>query len=142
MKRVVLYALVGGILVALLRYVEYWTLVRRAPGEIYGGVIAILFTIIGFWLGMTLRERRRPGRSSARITERADSAAVERLGITPREHEILELIASGLSNREIGETLFVSENTVKTHSSRLLRKLDARRRTEAVHRARELGVIR
>ena len=63
------------------------------------------------------------------------------LGITPREQEILELIANGLSNREIAEKLFVSENTVKTHSSRLFDKLSARRRTQAVQLGKELGLI-
>jgi ATP/maltotriose-dependent transcriptional regulator MalT len=62
-------------------------------------------------------------------------------GITPRELEILELIAQGMSNREIAETLFVSENTVKTHSSRLFDKLGAKRRTQAVQLGKEAGLI-
>jgi ATP/maltotriose-dependent transcriptional regulator MalT len=70
-----------------------------------------------------------------------DSARLEQLGITPRELEILELIAAGMSTREIAEKLFVSENTVKTHSSRLFEKLDARRRTQAVQRAKEARLI-
>jgi ATP/maltotriose-dependent transcriptional regulator MalT len=70
-----------------------------------------------------------------------DEARLQRLGITPRELEILEAMAAGLSNREIGERLFVSENTVKTHAARLFDKLQARRRTEAVQRAREAGLI-
>ena len=68
-------------------------------------------------------------------------ARMEALGITPREHEILTLIAAGLSNREIAERLFVSENTVKTHSSRLFDKLQAKRRTQAVQLAKEAGLI-
>ena len=63
------------------------------------------------------------------------------LGITRRELEILELIAQGLSNREIADKLFVSENTVKTHSSRLFDKLGAKRRTQAVQIGKELGLI-
>ena len=63
------------------------------------------------------------------------------LGITPREHEVLRLIADGLSNREIGEKVFISENTVKTHSSRLFDKLGVSRRVQAVQRARELGLV-
>jgi ATP/maltotriose-dependent transcriptional regulator MalT len=70
-----------------------------------------------------------------------DKAKLEKLGITPREHQILTLIAAGLSNREIAERLFVSENTVKTHSSRLFEKLNARRRTQAVQIAKEAGII-
>ena len=63
------------------------------------------------------------------------------IGLTPREHEILGLIAQGLSNREIDEKLFVSENTVKTHSSRLFEKMQVNRRVQAVQRGKELGLI-
>jgi len=70
-----------------------------------------------------------------------NAASVERLGVTPRELEILQLIAAGLSNREIAKRLNVSENTVKTHSSRLFSKLDARRRTQAVQIAKEAGLL-
>ena len=70
-----------------------------------------------------------------------NSVRLEQLGITPRELEILELIAAGLSNREIAEKLFVSENTVKTHSSRLFDKLNAKRRTQAVQLAKDAGLI-
>ena len=72
----------------------------------------------------------------------ADGGKLRELGITPREHEILGLIAEGLSNREIGARVFISENTVKTHSSRLFDKLGVGRRVQAVQRARELGLIR
>jgi ATP/maltotriose-dependent transcriptional regulator MalT len=70
-----------------------------------------------------------------------DEARVKQLGITPRELEILEAMAAGLSNREIAQRLFVSENTVKTHAARLFDKLQARRRTQAVQSAREAGLI-
>jgi ATP/maltotriose-dependent transcriptional regulator MalT len=70
-----------------------------------------------------------------------DRKRLESLGITPREHQILELIAAGLSNREIAEKLYVSENTVKTHSRRLFDKLNARRRTQAVQLAKQAGLI-
>jgi DNA-binding NarL/FixJ family response regulator len=70
-----------------------------------------------------------------------DDARREQLGITPRELEILAAIAEGLSTREIAEKLYVSENTVKTHSSRLFEKLNARRRTQAVQIGKEAGLI-
>jgi ATP/maltotriose-dependent transcriptional regulator MalT len=80
-----------------------------------------------------------------RVPERGpfvvDAGKLKELGITQREHEILGLIAEGLSNREIGERLFVSENTVKTHSSRLFDKLGVNRRVQAVQRGRELGLV-
>jgi len=66
---------------------------------------------------------------------------LKELGITQREHEILGLIAYGLSNREIGEKLFVSENTVKTHSSRLFDKMSVSRRVQAIQRGKELDLI-
>jgi ATP/maltotriose-dependent transcriptional regulator MalT len=70
-----------------------------------------------------------------------EQSRLDALGITPREYEILELIPAGLSNREIAEKLFVSENTVKTHSSRLFDKLNAKRRTQAVQLAKAAGLI-
>lgn len=127
---------------ALLRWFDYWHFIRSGPGEIYGAVIAIAFTLIGLYLGFRWKEKRLVVRSGPTTGGRIDDTAIESLGITPREHEILGLIAEGMSNREIGEKLFVSENTVKTHSSRIFQKLDVRRRTAAVARARELGVIR
>ena len=70
-----------------------------------------------------------------------DDAQVAALGLTPRELEMLVLMAEGLSNREIAERAFVSENTVKTHTSRVLDKLGAARRTQAIQRARELRLV-
>jgi ATP/maltotriose-dependent transcriptional regulator MalT len=70
-----------------------------------------------------------------------DERKQESLGITPRELEILELIAAGLSTREIANRVNVSENTVKTHSSRVFDKLGARRRTQAVQLGKELRLI-
>jgi ATP/maltotriose-dependent transcriptional regulator MalT len=70
-----------------------------------------------------------------------DETKLQSLGITPRELEILQLIAEGLSNKEIAERVFVSENTVKTHSSRVFDKLGARRRTQAVQLGKELKLI-
>ncbi|MBO0799520.1 MAG: response regulator transcription factor, partial [Blastocatellia bacterium] len=72
---------------------------------------------------------------------RLNEQELQRLGISKREYEVLELMAQGLSNQEIADKLFVSLNTVKTHSSNLFMKLDARRRTQAIHRAKELGLL-
>lgn len=145
MTRIILWGAIGGMLLALLRLLEYQYLVRTYPGEVYVAMLAILFTAIGVHLG----RRSRPRRDVAVEVEVAAPAAPfarddeqrERLGITAREQEILELVAEGLSNREIGERLFISENTVKTHSSRLFDKLGARRRVQAVIRGREAGLI-
>jgi DNA-binding CsgD family transcriptional regulator len=145
-KHILIYGLCGGVLIVLLKFVEYRFLVVEHSVEIYGGLIALLFAVLGIWLGLKLtktketvvvREVLLPAPNSFTLNE----ARLRDLGITRRELEILELIASGLSNREIAEKLFVSENTVKTHSSRLFDKLSAKRRTQAVQVGKELGLI-
>jgi two-component system, NarL family, response regulator LiaR len=147
MKRhVLMYGLIGGILIAALKWTEYRFLVVEHSVEIYGGLIAATFAALGIWLGLKLTERRQTV-----VVREVPVAAAERfilnerkqqdLRITRRELEILELIAQGLSNREIAEKLFVSENTVKTHSSRVFDKLGARRRTQAVQLGKEFGLL-
>ncbi|HEU5236296.1 MAG TPA: LuxR C-terminal-related transcriptional regulator [Pyrinomonadaceae bacterium] len=147
MKRhILIYGLVGGLLIVLLRLIEYRFLVIEHSIEIYGGLIALLFAVLGIWVGLKLTRNKEtlvikeiPISTTAPFT--VNQARLRELGITPRELQILELIASGLSNREIAEKLFVTENTVKTHSSRLFDKLSARRRTQAVQLGKEFGLI-
>jgi len=140
-KTVLLYGLHGGALIAGLKLAEYRFLVVEHSLEIYGGLVAALFAALGIWLGLKLTRTKEVivVRDAAPFV--IDQARMNSLGITPREYEILTLIAEGLSNREIAEKLFVSENTVKTHSSRLLDKLNARRRTQAVQIAKQSGLI-
>jgi ATP/maltotriose-dependent transcriptional regulator MalT len=128
----------------MLRLIEYRFLVVEHSLEIYGGLVALLFASLGIWLGLKLTRKK----EIVVFKEVAVSAPFalnegkqRELGVTRRELEILELIASGMSNREIAEKLFVSENTVKTHSSRLFDKLGAKRRTQAVQLGKELGLI-
>jgi len=134
------------VLIVLLKLIEYRFLIVEHSIEIYGGLIALMFAVLGIWLGLKLtktketivvREVLLPAPHSFTL----DEVKLRELGITRRELEILELIAGGLSNREIAEKLFVSENTVKTHSSRLFDKLSAKRRTQAVQLGKELGLI-
>ena len=143
-KHIFIYGLCGGVLIVILKLVEYRFLVIQHSIEIYGGVIALLFSVLGIWLGLKLTKNKEtvivrevPAPQFFTLNE----TRLRELGITPRELEILELIANGLSNREIAEKLFVSENTVKTHSSRLFDKLGAKRRTQAVQMGKELGLI-
>ena len=143
MRDILLYGLCGGILIAVLKLTEYRFLVVEHSVEIYVGLVAALFAGLGIWLGLTLT-RKKPAMVNRGIAAQAqtefqnkepfvaDETHLHQLGITARELEILGLIAAGLSNREIAARLFVSENTVKTHSSRLFDKLGARRRTQAV----------
>jgi NarL family two-component system response regulator LiaR len=157
-RHVLLYGLAGGFLIALLRFVEYRFLIVDHAVEVYAGIIAALFAAVGIWLGRRLTSRRpavvvREVRVpvpvevpvEVRVPDVApferDARAVERLGVTPRELEILEQIAAGHSTREIAARLFVSENTVKTHASRLYEKLGARRRTQAVQIGKDCRLI-
>ncbi len=145
-KHVLLYGLLAGVLIVALRLIEYRWLVLTHSMEIYGGVIAALFATLGLWLGFRFRRkveviREVPVLVPAPADFVRDDAKVASLGLTPRELEILGLIALGLSNREIAERVFVSENTVKTQSSRVFDKLGARRRTQAVQRGKELRLI-
>jgi DNA-binding CsgD family transcriptional regulator len=147
MKRpILIYGVCGGLLIIILQLVEYRFLVLSYSLEIYGAVIAAIFAAVGIWLGLKLTKTEQvvvvkevPVQAPATFT--LNEAKLGDLGITPRELEILELIAKGLSNRGIAERLFVSENTVKTHSSRLFDKLSAKRRTQAVQIGKELGLI-
>ena len=140
-KTVLIYGLLGGLLVVVLKFIEYRYLVVEHSLEIYGGLVAAIFAALGIWLGLKLTKTREIVVVKEAEPVRLDPAKVEAMGITPREHEILNLIAAGLSNREIAAKLFVSENTVKTHSSRLFDKLNAKRRTQAVQIAKEAGLI-
>ena len=149
-KTILVYGLLGGVLIAGLKLIEYRFLVLEHSIEIYGGIVALLFSALGIWLGLKLTRTREtvvvrevPVEVPVRVSDPfvPDAERVRQLGITPRELEILEAIAAGLSTREIAARLFVSENTVKTHSSRLFDKLNARRRTQAVQIAKEAGLI-
>ena len=143
-KTGLLYGILGGVLIAALKLVEYRFLVLEHSLEIYGGIVALIFSALGIWLGLKLTRTRIVVKEvPVPVTgpfER-NEARLEELGITPRELEILEAMAAGLSNREIAGRLFVSENTVKTHTARLFDKLSARRRTQAVQLAKQAGLI-
>ena len=161
MKRhVLIFGLVGGLLIAALQYTEYRFVVIEHSVELYSALVAILFSAFGIWLGLKITRRREVIRETVRETVvvrevlvpaevpaavletfAPNAARQQELGITARELEILGLIAGGLSNREIAAQLFVSENTVKTHCARVFDKLGAARRTQAVQRGKELGLL-
>jgi ATP/maltotriose-dependent transcriptional regulator MalT len=158
MKRhVLIFGLVGGLLIALLQYTEYRFVVIEHSVELYGALVAILFAAFGIWLGLRITRSREVVRETVRETVvvkevlvpavasvvvfTPNAAQQQNLGITARELEVLNLVAGGLSNREIAMQLFVSENTVKTHCARAFDKLGAARRTQAVQRGKELGLL-
>lgn len=141
LRDILLYGLCGGLLITLLKVTEYRFLVVKHSVEIYGGMIAAIFAGLGIWVGLSFtRTNAQPSPPPAGPFT-PDEHRISELGITPRELEILGLIAAGLSNREIASRLFVSENTVKTHSSRLFDKLGAKRRTQAVQLGKQAHLI-
>ncbi len=141
LREILLFGLAGGFLITVLRFTEYRFLVVEHSVEVYAGLIAAVFAALGIWLGLTLTRKKVQVVGQPAEPFSVDERRQTELGITPRELEILGLIAAGLSNREIAERLFVSENTVKTHSSRLFDKLGARRRTQAVQLGKEARLI-
>ena len=153
-RQVLIFGLVGGLLIAVLQYTEYRFVIIEHSVELYGALVAILFATFGIWLGLRITRSRETVRETVVVRDvlvPAETPALEpfapntaqqqNLGITARELEILTLIARGLSNREIATQLFVSENTVKTHCARVFDKLGAARRTQAVQRGKELGLL-
>ena len=145
-KHILIYGLVGGLLIVALKVIEYRFLVVEHSIEIYGGLIALVFAAVGIWLGLKLTRKKEVVVFKEVVVSTTapfvvNEGKLRELGVTPRELEILELIANGMSNREIASKLFVSENTVKTHSSRLFDKLGAKRRTQAVQMGKELRLI-
>ena len=164
MKRhVLIFGVVGGLLIATLQYTEYRFVIIEHSVELYGALVAMLFATFGIWLGLRITRSRETIRETVVVREvlvPAESSAPfvpspvpfspntaqqqtqqQALGITARELEVLTLIARGLSNREIATQLFVSENTVKTHCAGAFDKLGAARRTQAVQRGKELGLL-
>jgi NarL family two-component system response regulator LiaR len=153
-RHALIFGLVGGLLIATLQYTEYRFIVIEHSVELYSALVAILFAAFGIWLGLRITRSREIIRETVVVKEvrvPAETLALETfvpnttqqhiLGITARELEILTLIARGFSNREIATQLFVSENTVKTHCARTYGKLGAARRTQAVQRGKELGLL-
>jgi DNA-binding CsgD family transcriptional regulator len=140
MKRTIfLYGLALAALISLLKVLEYRLFVRDLSNEFYIGIIATMFTVLGIWVGWKLTHKKPVIITNPNF--HFDEARLEKFGISKREYEVLELMAKGHSNQEIADRLFVSLNTVKTHSSNIFLKLDAKRRTQAIQRAKELELI-
>jgi NarL family two-component system response regulator LiaR len=151
-RHVLIFGLVGGLLIAILQYTEYRFVVIEHSVELYGALVAILFATFGIWLGLRITRSRETIRETIVVKEvlvpaeapapfAPNTTQQQTLGITARELEVLTLVGCGFSNREIATQLFVSENTVKTHCARAFDKLGAARRTQAVQRGKELGLL-
>jgi DNA-binding CsgD family transcriptional regulator len=140
-KTIFLYGLMLAALVALLKFLEYQYFVKDLSLEFYIGLLAVFFTILGVWAGLKLTRKKEVIVTVSQQAFVLNEANLRRLGISKRELEVLELIANGLSNKEIADKMFVSLNTVKTHLSNLFIKLDVKRRTQAIQKAKELQII-
>lgn len=140
MKRtIILYGLALAVPVFLMRIIEYRFLVRDLTLEFYLGMVAVFFTALGIWVGLRFtRKKVVLVNAEFRFNEKEQ---LQR-SISKRELEVLELMAQGLANQEIADRLFVSLNTVKTHSSNLFSKLEVSRRTQAIQKAKDLNLIR
>ena len=131
----ILYALALALAATALQWIEYRYLAHAFSFEIYLALVAVAFLTLGAWAARRLT----PGQAPASFE--VNHAAIRSLGLTPRELEILEWLASGQSNKELARSLDISPNTVKTHIARLYAKLEVRNRVEAIEKARWLALI-
>ena len=147
-KNIILYGSSLALLLLLLRWLEFRFLVLNHALDIYIGAIALIFTGLGIWLALKLAKPK----TQTIIVEKEvyvqpqeefvlNEAELEKLAISKRELEVLELMAKGMSNQEIAQALYLSESTIKTHVSNILFKLDARRRTQAIQTAKEKKIV-
>jgi len=132
---VLIYAVALAAAAAALQWVEYRYLAHAFSFEIYLALVAVAFLALGAWTARRLTPRPAPA------TFEVNQAAIRSLGLTPRECQILEQLASGQSNKELARTLDISPNTIKTHLARLYAKLEVRNRIEAIEKARWLALI-
>jgi len=147
-KRLIIFGVTLALLMVVLQVAQYRFLIIENSAELYAGIVAVIFVILGIVMGRKLTtpkevvvEKLVPVTINQSAPFAVNEQVLEKLNISKREHEILLLIAQGLSNQEIADKTFVSINTVKTHVSNLLLKLDAKRRAQAIQKARELALV-
>jgi len=144
-RNTILYGLSLAALFFVMKWIELRFLIMEHSVEVFTGLIALLFTSLGIWFATKLLRPKTiiiEKEVVIRATEfKRNDEEISRLGLSKRELEVLECMAKGLSNQEIGDNLFLSVNTVKTHCSGVLLKLDVKRRTQAVEKARRLMLI-
>lgn len=142
-----MYGVSLALLLLLLRWLEWRFLIINNAVEVYAGLIAVFFTALGIWLATKLlKPKIKTVVIEKQVFTPADhfilnQAEIERLRISTRELEVLQLMAQGLSNQQIAERLFVSLNTIKTHAGNLFLKLETQRRTQTIEKARRLSLI-
>jgi DNA-binding CsgD family transcriptional regulator len=147
-KEILIYGISIALLLLLLKLLEAHFIVFNYRLDLFIGAIAILFTVLGIWLALKLVKPKVETRIIEKevyiqpsVQKEVNQEEIEKLGISKRELDVLSLMAMGLSNEEIAGKLFVSLNTVKTHSSNIFSKLDVKRRTQATEKAKRLNII-
>lgn len=147
-KQTILYGVLLALLLFLLKWLELRLLIMYHAFEIYAGIIAVIFTCLGIWLALKLAkpkvqtlvvEKEVYIKNTAPFT--FNEEALNQLSMSRRELEVLQLMADGLSNQEIADQLFVSLNTVKTHSARVFEKMEVKRRTQAIEKGKRMSLI-
>ncbi|MCB0661238.1 MAG: DNA-binding response regulator [Saprospiraceae bacterium] len=139
-KSILLYGLAMAVLLALLKFLQYKYLIRDLGIEVYLTIVAVFFTVLGIWAGLKLTNPKQVIQASEEKAGDPEAMLAE-YGISNREFEVLQLMAKGHSNQEIADELFLSLNTIKTHSTNLFSKLDVKRRTQAVDKAKSIGIL-
>lgn len=135
-----------AVLFFILRWFEIRYLILSQQYDVFFGLIALVFTILGIWLARELSQpktvliEKEVIVASSKMND-VDWAKINELQISKRELEVLNLLATGKSNDEIAQMLFVSRNTIKTHLANLYQKLDVKRRTQAVDKAKSLHIL-
>lgn len=147
-KLVILYGCALALLLLVMRWLEIRLLIMSHAQDVYFGAIALIFTALGIWVALKVATPKKElvvVEKTVYVKHTDDfvrnEEALASLNLSPRETEVLELLATGMSNAEIAAELFVSLNTVKTHTSKLYEKLEVKRRTQAVEKARQMGII-
>lgn len=146
-RHIGVYGLSIAVLVFLLKWLQWNFLIVDNSLDIYIGLIAVFFTVLGIWIALQLTRGRKPAvevLKQERVVETEpapiDQVELEKLKLTPREYEVLQLMVKGHSNAEIAESLFLSLSTIKTHASNLFVKMDVTSRTKAIEKAKRLRI--
>jgi DNA-binding CsgD family transcriptional regulator len=135
LRQMLIYGGLLGLATLALEWLDYQQLVRSNTADTYIALVAVAFLALGLYMGARIF------RAPPLVPFDGNPRALASLGISRRELTVLQQLAAGRSNKEIARALGVSPNTIKTHTARLYEKLQARRRTDAVARARELGLL-
>jgi DNA-binding CsgD family transcriptional regulator len=135
LKTILIYGITLGLILLMLNSIEYLFWVKFHFIEIYIGLVAVIFLGLGIWFG-----RKKQLKTELNIVAYAQPTH-DQLRISKREYEVLKLVGKGFSNQEIADQLFVSNNTIKTHTSRLFEKLEVKNRTQAILKAKKIGMM-